>query len=358
MSINTDGAKILVVDDEARNRLLLTRLLDNEGYVHEEANDGSQAISKARVYTPDLILLDVMMPGMDGFEVAKQLKADPITEGIPIIMVTVLEDQASRERGLAMGVEEFISKPVKVNELQIRVRNLLRLKLAMDMLKDHNVNLEKKVKQRTQALVGSFENDIHILMRAAEYRDDEGGLHVRRISYFSRALADAMGKDRTFCNIIALASTLHDVGKIGVPGHILQKTGKLDPAEWQVMQKHTIIGAKILTGSDSPYIRMGKEIALCHHECWDGSGYPQGIKGEKIPLSARIVKICDVYDALRCERFHKKALDHDSAVEIIRDGDERIKPTHFDPRAKSAFLRSAREFEKIYKNVRPSAASV
>lgn len=358
MSINTDGANILVVDDEARNRLLLTRLLHDEGYAHEEAKDGSQAISKARAYRPDLILLDVMMPGMDGFEVAKQLKADPITEGIPIIMVTVLEDQASRERGLAMGVEEFISKPIKVNELQIRVRNLLRLKLAMDMLKDHNANLEKEVRRRTQALVGSFEDGIHILMHAAEYRDDKGGLHVRRISGYARILADAMGMNRAFCNTIALAGTLHDVGKIGVPDHILQKIGKLDPAEWDILKKHTIIGAKILSGSDSPYISMGKQIALGHHECWDGSGYPQGLKGEEISLPARIVKICDVYDALRCQRFHKKAFDHNTAVAIIRDGDERIKPAHFDPRIKLSFLQSAKKFEKIFASIYTPSASI
>jgi len=351
MGINTDGAKILVVDDEARNRMLLNRLLNDEGYYHEEAKDGASAISKARSYTPDLILLDVMMPGMDGFEVAQQLKADAATAGIPIIMVTALEDQASRERGLAVGVEEFISKPVKPNELQIRVRNLLRLKLAMDMVKEHNNTLEQQVRRRTQELLGSFEDGIHVLMRAAEYRDDEGGAHVRRIGHYTKELADAMGMDRGFCNTIALASPLHDVGKVGVPDHIIQKTGELTSDEWAKIKMHTVIGAKILSGSDSPYIRMGKAIALCHHECWDGSGYPQGLKGEKTPLPARIMKICDVYDALRCQRHHKEALDHATAVDIIRYGDDRIKPAHFDPRVTSTFLHAAKDLEEIFANI-------
>jgi len=352
MSIDTTGAKILVVDDDVRSRLLLSKLLNDEGYCYEEANNGSLAISKARAYTPDLILLDVMMPGMDGFEVAKQLKADAATAAIPIIMVTALEDQLSRERGLAVGVEEFISKPVRANELQIRVRNLLRLKLAMDMLKDQNDNLDRKIRQRTKDLLGSFEDSICILMRAVEYRDDEGGAHVRRISYYTRVLADALGMDRGFCNTIALASALHDVGKIGVPDHVLQKTTELNADEWAIMKQHTTIGAKILSGSHSPYIRMGKVIALSHHECWDGSGYPQGLAGEKILLPARIMKICDVYDALRCQRYHKAALDHRSAVDIIRHGDQRIRSAHFDPRIKAMFLQIASEFEELFENIK------
>ena len=351
MTIKTVGAKVLVVDDEERNRKLLTRLLCNEGYEHQEAKDGMAAISKAKAYIPDLILLDVMMPGMDGFEVAKQLKACTETEDIPIIMVTALEDQASRERGLAMGVEEFVNKPVKANELQIRVRNLLRLKKAMNMWKDKELNLANEVRRQTKVLADSFEEGIKILMRAAEYRDDAGGSHVRRICYYSRTLSEALGMDRDFCHTIALASTMHDVGKVGVPDHILQNQGKLAPEDRKTMESHTIIGAKILSGSNSPYFQMGKLIALCHHECWDGSGYPRGLKGEKIPLPARIVKICDIYDALRNERFHKAALSHSAAIDTIRHGDGRTKPEHFDPRVKSAFLHSAGEFESIFDRI-------
>ncbi|WP_038250073.1 response regulator [Ghiorsea bivora] len=352
MGINTDGAKILVVDDDMRNRMLLKRLLTDEGYNHEEAKDGASAISKVRSYMPDLILLDVMMPGMSGFEVAQHLKSDTATADIPIIMVTALEDQASRERGLAVGVEEFISKPVKPNEIQIRVRNLLRLKLAMDMVKENNNTLEQEVRRRTKELVGSFEDGIYVLMRAAEYRDDEGGAHVRRISYYTKTLAAALGKDQFFCNTIALASMLHDVGKVGVADHIIQKSSALDASEWKKMQMHTVIGAKILSGSNSPYIRMGKIIALYHHECWDGSGYPQGLQGEKTPLPARIMKICDVYDALRSQRHHKEAFDHTTAVDIIRYGDDRIKPAHFDPRVHAAFLQIANELEEIFANIK------
>jgi cyclic di-GMP phosphodiesterase len=347
--INTYGSKILIVDDEKRNRMLLTKLMVNENYHFQEANNGSQALTMINSFAPDLILLDAMMPGMDGFEVAMQLKSSDDTQGIPIIMITALDDQQSRERGLSVGIEEFLSKPIKANEVQIRVRNLLRLKLANDIMANHNKILDKEVKLRTSELESAFEDSIYMLMRAAEYRDDETGAHVKRISYYCKHLAKAIEMDDVFCDTIFLASPMHDIGKIGIPDSILLKPGGFEPGEWEVMKTHTTIGSKILSGeNNSPYIQMGKDIVLYHHERWDGSGYPHGLKGEDIPLSARIMSICDIYDALRSDRPYKKAFDHQTAMNIIEHGDDRVKDEHFDPNIKMRFVKNNKVFENIF----------
>ncbi len=347
--IDTTGAKILIIDDERKNRMLLTLHMTEEGYQHQEASSGAEGIMLARSSQPDLILLDAMMPEMDGFQVAMKLKNDPKTQGIPIIMVTALSDQSSLERGLACGIEEFISKPVKANEVQIRVRNLLRLKLANDALSNHNGLLDAEVQKRTQELETTTEESIHMLMRAAEYRDDETGSHVKRISYYCKYLAKALGMSDDYCHTIFFASPMHDVGKIGIPDAILLKAGGFEPHEWEIMKSHTTIGANILSGQhSSPYITMGKEIALSHHECWDGSGYPHGLKGEEIPLSARIMSICDVYDALRSERPYKKPFDHQTAMKKIEHGDDRLRAEHFDPTIKAKFIAFHSAFEKIF----------
>lgn len=346
--LQTDGAKILIVDDDPVNRHLMVQILSEVGYEIDEAESGELALAKVKRGPPDLLLLDVMMPGMNGFDVARLLKEDPISEGVPIIMVTSLQDTKSRELGLLQGVEEYITKPVNASELKIRVRNLLRLKLANDILKNHNAVLEEEVERRSKELLHSFEESLYVLMRAAEYRDDETGAHIRRISYYTKHLSVALGMDVDFCDIIFFASSMHDIGKIGIPDHILLKPAELNEQEWMVMKQHTTIGAEILAGSSSPYMMMGREIAQSHHERWDGSGYPNGLVGEAIPLPARIMSICDVYDALRSQRPYKRAFDHAKAVEIIRNGDERIKPTHFDPAVMQAFLSSHEAFADIY----------
>ena len=348
--IETKGSRILIVDDEKRNRMLLKRLMEEEGYITEEAADGKLALEQVAKFSPDLILLDAMMPGMDGFEVAMQLKSDEKTVGIPVIMVTALDDQVAREKALSRGIEEFITKPIKANEIQIRVRNLLRLKVANDVLKNHNQLLDEKVKARTQRLQASFEESILLLMRASEYRDDETGGHVQRISQYCKSLAEMLGMDKVFCRTIFLASTMHDIGKIGIPDYVLLKPGGFEPEEWAIMQSHTTIGAEILKVNEksSSYIKMGKNIALYHHEKWDGSGYPKGLKGKDIPLSARIMNICDVYDALRSERPYKKAFDHKKTMDIIEHGDEKIKKEHFDPNIKEKFVANHEVFDEIF----------
>ncbi|MDT8375258.1 MAG: response regulator [Mariprofundaceae bacterium] len=346
--LNTDGSHVLIVDDDAVNRHLFSVLLGEEGYQTDEAKSGEEALARVKLQTPDIILLDVMMPGMDGFEVARRLKEARKSESIPIIMITALNDQASRERGLLQGVEEFITKPVNPRELKIRVRNLLRLKLASDILADHNAVLEEELRRRSQELLNSFEETLYMLMRAAEYRDGETGSHVRRISHYTKSLAADLGMDWKYCETIFMASPMHDIGKIGVPDQILLKPGALNAGEWEVMQRHTTIGGEILNSGSSPYMQMGKEIALSHHERWDGSGYPYGLVGEDIPLSARIMSICDVYDALRSKRPYKSGYDHAMAIDIIRSGDDRITTSHFDPDIMDTFLSREADFGEIF----------
>ena len=233
-------------------------------------------------------------------------------------------------------------------DLKIRVRNLLRLKEFSDFLRGHNQILEAQVKERTSELQEAFVESIFTLMRAAEFRDDETGAHVKRISYYTHELAEQIGMDKEFCDLIFYASPMHDIGKIGIPDHILLKSGHFEPAEWEVMKSHTTIGPKILENNSSPYLKMGHDIAMGHHERWDGSGYPKGIKGEDIPLPARIMQLVDVYDALRSKRPYKPAFGHVKAMDIILKGDIRTMPSHFDPAVLEAFQRRAGTMEEIF----------
>ena len=340
--------RILIVDDTDAARRLLEALLQNEGFETVMAENGERALELAESELPDLVLLDLMMPGMDGFTVAARLKANPETKAIPIIVVSALEDRESRMRGLEAGAEEYLTKPIDRMDLKIRVRNLLRLKEFSDFLKNHNQLLEEEVQERTKDLHDSFVETIYTLMRASEFRDDETGAHVKRISYYTQELAEAMGMDEAFCEQIFYASPMHDIGKIGIPDHILLKPGGFEPDEWEIMKTHTIIGSKILSGTSSPYLQMGQQIALNHHERWNGGGYPNGIKGEAIPLSARIMQLADVYDALRSKRPYKEAFSHEKSVEIITKGDGRTDPSHFDPQVLEAFRLRADTFAEIF----------
>ena len=341
-------ALILVVDDEDRNRRVLGAILEAEGYRVAQADSGQLALELVRQNRPDLVLLDIMMPEMDGYQVARALKADATTKAIPIVMVTALDDRESRLRGLEAGAEEFVTKPVDRSELRVRVRNLLRLKEFSDFLADHNRILETQVKARTHQLLASYREAIATMTRAASYKDEETGAHVARISYYTVELAQALGLDAEFCDTIHYASPMHDVGKIAIPDAILGKPGKFEPHEWEIMKSHAALGGTLLRGSNSPYLVMGAEIADGHHERWDGGGYPQGIQGPAIPLSARIMNICDQYDALRSKRPYKPAFSHEKTMEIITVGDGRTMPTHFDPAILAAFKGCVARFREIF----------
>ena len=346
--MTSPAATILVVDDEIQNRKLLEALLRPEGYLTLSAANGEEALALIAGQAPDLILLDVMMPGMDGYQVASTLKADPATANIPIIMVTALDDAKARLAGLNAGAEDFLTKPVDRAELWLRVRNLLRLKALSDLLQDHSLLLEQQVSERTADLKQSYIETILTMTRAAEYKDKDTGAHVQRISYYCRDLARMLDLDEAFVDEIFLASPMHDVGKIGIPDHILLKSGGFLPDEWEIMKTHAEIGAKILGNSKSPHLMMGAMIALNHHERWDGGGYPNGKRGEDIPLAARIMNICDIYDALRSKRPYKPALDHLKAVDIITRGDGRIQPEHFDPAILAVFEKNHEAFREIF----------
>jgi len=312
---------------------------------------GEDTLTAVARRKPDLILLDAMMPRMNGFEVAGRLKKDDDTKSIPIIMVTSLNDKASRLLALNLGAEDFLTKPIDRAELWVRVRNLLRLKEYNDLLAEQARILEIQVRERTAQLTASYRQTIETLNRAASYRDEVTGAHVRRISHFCTELARQLGADADFRDCIFYASPMHDVGKIAIPDRILLKRGYLDGDEWEIMKRHSALGAKLLEGGESPYLIMGRQIAMSHHERWDGTGYPDGLKGEDIPLGARLMSIADVYDALRSRRPYKEAYDHEKAVYVITHGDERTRPEHFDPQTVDAFNACHPRLREIYEEL-------
>ena len=342
------SATILLVDDEARNIRLLEALLHPEGYLTRSAANGEAALTSIVAQAPDLILLDIMLPGMTVYQVAGILKADPATANNPIIMVTAQTDRGARLAGLNAGAEDFLTKPIDRAELWLRVRNLLRLKEYGDFLANHNRILDEQVMERTAQVEEAYRDTIFTLVRAAEHKDKETGHHVRRISHYCLVLATSLDLPTAMHAAIYHASPMHDIGKIGIPDSVLLKPGRLTSEEWTIMKTHCALGASILENGTSPYIRMGAEIALSHHERWDGSGYPNGLKGAAIPLSARIMQICDVYDALRSERPYKNPIDHARTVEIMIRGDDRTHPEHFDPAVLACFSEQNDRFATIY----------
>ncbi len=340
---------ILVVDDDPASLNLAKTILEHDGHQVKTAGSATEAMTLVTVDFPDLFLLDALMPGISGFDLASVIKQDPRMKNIPVIMVTSLDDRSSRLRALEEGVEDILSKPVDQMELRMRVRNLLRLKRFSDFLDQHNRILEEEVTERTRDLKQSYREMIHTLTRAAEYKDEDTGCHIRRISDYTLALSRVLGKSGEFQDLITFSSPMHDIGKIGIPDHILLKPGPFTPAEWEIMKTHTILGAQIVESSmDSPYLMMGAEIAMTHHERFDGGGYPRGLAGTDIPISGRIMAVADVYDALRSKRPYKPALSHEQSMKILFSGDGRTHPAHFDPDVLSAFGSIHLEFDGIF----------
>lgn len=332
--------KILVVDDEAANLRLMSALLVPLGHEVVLANGGAECLRLVSEESPDLILLDVMMPGMDGFEVARRLTADEKTRSVPIVMVTALHEVQYRVRALEAGACDFLTKPVEKTELRARVNSLIKVKAYHDELCAQNTLLEGKVRRRTAQLEEAYRQlksasieTIYRLVRAAEYKDEDTGNHVRRMSRYSATIAGAYGMDAESRENILYAAPMHDIGKIGIPEKILAKPGKLTAEEWEEMKQHTVIGACILEDSEIPFVDLGRVIALTHHEKWDGGGYPQGLCGEDIPLAGRIVAVADVFDALSTRRPYKEAFPLDRVLKILREGAGR----DFDPAVVRAF---------------------
>lgn len=337
--------RILVVDDEPANVALMEALLVPEGYEVVTAVDGEEAVQRAVRDRPDLILLDVMMPKLDGFEVARILKEDDDAKVIPVVMVTSLKEVEDRVKALEAGADDFLSKPVEKTELRARVRSLLRVKEYQDRLRDHQRDLESEVARQTLELREAYEKikdtsleTVFRLARAAEFRDEITGSHIQRISLYSAIIAERLGMAERQVETIRYAAPMHDVGKIGIPDEVLRKPGKLTPGEWEIMRLHTTFGARILEGSDSDVIQTAEVIARTHHEKWDGSGYPAGLAADAVPVWGRIVAVADVFDALTNQRPYREAIEPDRALDTIRDG----RGSHFGEAETDAFL-SARE---------------
>lgn len=328
---------ILIVDDQSTGRRILEEIVRGIDDTLQIASfsDPRDALGHARGRVPDLILTDYRMPEMNGVEFIKRLRALPGCAEVPIVVITVVGDRSVRYEALNAGATDFLTRPLDQYECMSRCRNLLKLRHQQCMIQDRAQWLERQVEIATRQIVLRERETLLRLARAGEYRDQDTGNHVIRMSRYSRAIADYLGLSEADCDEIEFASPMHDIGKIGVPDHILLKPGRLEPGEWEIMKTHTVIGHQILADSDSRYIQVGAIIALSHHEKYDGSGYPYGLAGEAIPLQARIVAVADVYDALRSHRPYKEPWSRERAVEFI--GEQRGR--HFDPACVDAFTR-------------------
>lgn len=348
--------RILVADDDEMARTLHADFVKGFGYEVEVAADGIEAIAKIGLGV-DLVLTDAHMPNLDGFDVARRIRETRTPEQLPIVMATSLEAREDRLRAYEAGVNDFINKPVDHTELQLRLRWLLELKSAHDALKASRDNLEQTVEQRTRDLRDALEevtraqrlvqeghlDTIRRLTLAAEYKDHDMAGHIERIGRYSEVVGHAMHLAPRMVDLLRHAAPMHDVGKLGIPDQILLKPGPLDAQERDVMDTHTTIGAQILAGSTSPVIQMGERVALSHHEKWDGTGFPQGLAGEGIPLEARICSVVDFFDALTMDRPYRAAMPNDEVVEMMIAE----KGTRFDPRALDVFIRVRERIEAI-----------
>jgi len=369
--------QLLFVDDEQLVLDALRRAMHSQRLVWEGTylNDPLAAWERLQEGGFDAVVADVKMPGMSGLDLLDRIQATPQTSEIPVVLLSGVSDRDLKRRALDLGAADLLSKPIEAEDLLARLRNVLRLKSYQDELKASNRRLEQAVQQRTEELFHSRLDIIWRLGKAAEHRDQETGNHVVRVGCISRVVAEVIGLDRHFVEPLFLAAPLHDIGKIGIPDAILLKRGALSPDEWAVMKQHCHIGARIL-GEDShirsaflqwygasalaagrafenPFLEMAAAIALTHHEKWDGSGYPQELSGEEIPLEARIVAIADVFDALTSWRPYKDARPEHEALQIIADAEH----SHFDPAVYAAFLQALPEIRAIRRQFADNRAS-
>ncbi|RUP35111.1 MAG: two-component system response regulator [Curvibacter sp.] len=360
---------ILVVDDTSANLAVMGELL-SPLYRVRVANSGQRALAAVRTQPrPDLILLDIMMPGLDGYSVLERLQADPSTRDIPVIFVTAMSGDDDEERGLSLGAVDYVAKPIRAAILLARVRTHLELKQARDGLRQQNENLEQQVQQRTEENELIKDVSLNALALLAEKRDNETGNHLHRTQAYVELLIEHLREHPRFApalrppydSLIAKAAPLHDIGKVGIADQILLKPGRLTPEEFEVMKTHSQIGADALqeaivrvqaghgqgsSNSQGPaleFLQIAQQIALSHHEKWNGSGYPRGLAGDDIPVAARLMALADVFDALTCKRHYKEPFPIDRVVQIITEG----RGQHFDPEVVDAFLALQPRFVEV-----------
>ncbi len=340
-------SRVLVVDDNPETVDILNRVLKTIKNCRVEAVErGREALRRVSnpQTSPDLILLDIQMPEMDGYEVCRRLKADPATRNIPVLFITGLSDHASEARGFSLGAVDYIAKPFNLETVKARVRTHLELKHYRD-------RLEELVRQRTRQVRETRFEIVSRLAQASEFRDSETGLHIRRLSRYCAILGRAAGMNEEESDLLYHAAPMHDVGKIGISDSILLKPGALSEEEYEEMKDHTGLGARLLSGNDSPLFQLARQVALTHHEKWDGTGYPGGLAGEKIPLAGRIAAICDVFDALTSKRPYKTAWPVEQALEELKDQ----KGKQFDPDLVDTFLDCLPEILKVREEYNTSA---
>ena len=356
-------ADVLVVDDTPANLRLLAGMLRDRGYRVRPVPSGKAALRAASSEAPDLILLDINMPEMNGYEVCRRLKEDENLRAIPVIFISALSETMDKVKAFGCGGVDYVTKPFQFEEVDARVETHLELKAAREALEHQNEILEEKVRLRTKELVDTQDVTVHSLAVLAEYRDNETGGHIMRTQRYVRALAAHMAShprfqdylDKATVELLFKSTPLHDIGKVGVPDSILLKPAKLTDEEFEQMKRHTIYGRdaiieaeRRLHGDSSiSFLTIAKEITIAHHEKWDGSGYPYGLKEEDIPVSGRLMAIFDVYDALVTKRVYKPPFPHGKAVEIITQGDGRVMPSHFDPDILKAFEETHETFRDI-----------
>jgi len=348
---------ILVVDDTPDNLTLMTALLKDD-YRVKVAHNGERALRLVQGSDPPaLVLLDIMMPGMDGYEVCRRLKADPLTESIPVIFLTARSEAEDESRGLSVGAVDYIVKPISPPVVMARIRTQLMLKSASDFLRGKSDLLESEVARRTAEIQDLQDAMVLSMASLAETRDNETGNHLRRTQHYVKRLAQQLRLNPRFADelndrcidLLFKSAPLHDIGKVGIPDSILLKPSRLDPAEFEIMKTHTTLGrdaivhAEQALGHEVPFLRFAKEIALSHQEKWDGSGYPEALVGEAIPLSARLMALADGYEALISKRVYKPAFTHEDSVRMILEGSG----THFDPNVAQAFQAVQEDFRQI-----------
>lgn len=320
--------KILILDDNPVNGMLLEKMLSISGYSNVVTlTDSREVFEVYQSFKPDLLLLDLQMPYYDGFEVLEGLNRLKDSDYLPVIIITAQSDKENLLKALELGAKDFVGKPFDRTEVLMRIRNMLEIRMLHNQIREQNQKLEEKVQERTRELQDLQLELVQRLLRAAEFRDTDTGEHIKRIGLYAYEMGKEAGCDEKYCKLLEYASMMHDIGKIGIPDEILLKPARLDPEEWAKMTTHTTKGAEILTGSHYDLILMAEQIALTHHEKWDGSGYPKGLKGEEIPIAGRITAICDVFDALISKRPYKEPWETARAVAEIKKG----AGTQFDP---------------------------